>query len=341
MTKDRGNNITISALVIFIGIFALFVFAGQRLLVIAFKSNVLLQQSANIVGFIDYANGINQDSNTKKVGYTRDPFANITLRAKAAVVFDIRSQRPLFSYNADRVLPLASLTKIMTSIVALESLPKETVVVVQRDDIAQEGDSGLLVGERWRLADLLRYTLTTSSNDGASAIAATAGSVGQVAYGFDAEEAKHLFLEKMNQKSSELRLIHTQFFNETGLDTDAEKSGGYGTAQEVARMLAYAFKNNPEIFTATAADSFTVLSLDGVAHSAKNTNTSLGGMPGVIVSKTGFTDLAGGNLAVIADLGIDHPVAIVVLGSTFDGRFEDVEKLLWTTLEYFKVNGRR
>jgi len=66
----------------------------------------------------------------------------------------------------------------MTAIVALEMLPEETVVTIQKEDVAQEGDSGLLVGERWRLADLLRYILTTSSNDGASAVATVAGSGG-------------------------------------------------------------------------------------------------------------------------------------------------------------------
>jgi D-alanyl-D-alanine carboxypeptidase len=55
-------------------------------------------------------------------------------------------------------------------------------------------------------------------------------------------------------------------------------------------------------------------------------------------SKTGLTDLAGGNLAVVFDAGFDHPVGVVVLGSSEKGRFEDVEKLVWSTIEYLNQN---
>ena len=58
-------------------------------------------------------------------------------------------------------------------------------------------------------------------------------------------------------------------------------------------------------------------------------------MPGLLRSKTGFTDLAGGNLAVIFDAGMNHPVAIVVLGSTQSGRFTDVKTLMAATLAHF------
>jgi D-alanyl-D-alanine carboxypeptidase len=58
-------------------------------------------------------------------------------------------------------------------------------------------------------------------------------------------------------------------------------------------------------------------------------------MPGLLLSKTGYTDLAGGNLVIVFDVGIGHPVAIVVLGSTRDARFTDVEKLMHATLSHF------
>ena len=61
--------------------------------------------------------------------------------------------------------------------------------------------------------------------------------------------------------------------------------------------------------------------------SRKNTDEALSYVPGVIVSKTGYTDLAGGNLAIIDDVGLMHPVALVVLGSSYDGRFTDMNLL--------------
>jgi D-alanyl-D-alanine carboxypeptidase len=69
-----------------------------------------------------------------------------------------------------------------------------------------------------------------------------------------------------------------------------------------------------------------------------NTNKAIDLLPNVIASKTGFTDLAGGNLVVAFDAGIAHPIIIAVLGSSFDGRFDDMTKLVNSTIEY--LSGR-
>ena len=67
-------------------------------------------------------------------------------------------------------------------------------------------------------------------------------------------------------------------------------------------------------------------------HTATNTNEVVGSIPGLIASKTGFTDLAGGNLVVAFDAGINRPVIISVLGATKDGRFTDMEMLVNASL---------
>jgi D-alanyl-D-alanine carboxypeptidase len=67
----------------------------------------------------------------------------------------------------------------------------------------------------------------------------------------------------------------------------------------------------------------------------KNTNQGVVQVPGALLSKTGFTDLAGGNLVVVFDAGMAHPVAVVVLGSTVEGRFTDVKRLMDATLAHF------
>ena len=66
-------------------------------------------------------------------------------------------------------------------------------------------------------------------------------------------------------------------------------------------------------------------------HHVINTNDLVDQIPGMIGSKTGYTDLAGGNLVLLVDIGIDHPIAIAVLGSTRDERFSDVKKLIDAT----------
>lgn len=257
-----------------------------------------------------------------------DPFKDIDIKAKSAYVFDVARGKMLYAKNENAILPLASLTKMMTAIVATDLVPKSTIVYIDKDDIKAEGDSGLLVGEKWRMSDIIDFTLTTSSNDGASAIATVAGSFGQSEYGASKEQAKTDFVNRMNLKTQEIGLLNTRFLNETGLDLTEDYSGAYGTAKDVALLMAYAIKNKSEVVDATSRGRFSVSSLNGFGHIATNTNKIISDIPGIIASKTGFTDLAGGNLVIAFDAGMMHPIIVSVLGSSIDGRFNDVEKLV-------------
>jgi D-alanyl-D-alanine carboxypeptidase len=78
-----------------------------------------------------------------------------------------------------------------------------------------------------------------------------------------------------------------------------------------------------------------VTSSDGVVHTFANTDLDVTHIPDPLLSKTGYTDLAGGNLVVVYDAGINHPIAVVVLGSTENGRFTDVQQLVNATLAHF------
>jgi len=275
-----------------------------------------------------------------KIEEKKVPFENLILEAKAVYVFDMATGNVLYSYNEDEKLPLASLTKMMTAIVATDILPMSTVITIDPEDIKEEGDSGLLVDERWRLSDIIDFTLTSSSNDGASAVASVAGSLGQTAYGAPKKQAKSNFVQKMNEKTQGLGLTSTYFLNETGLDIDDSLSGSYGTAKETAHIMAYAIKNKINVLEATSRDLFYIESLNNIEHTATNTNEHVNKIPGIIASKTGFTDLAGGNLVVAFDAGLMHPIIISILGSTIDGRFEDVEKLTLETLQALVIHKR-
>jgi len=99
--------------------------------------------------------------------------------------------------------------------------------------------------------------------------------------------------------------------------------------------MAYAIKSKYGVVEATARDNFFIYSLDSIRHTATNTNKVLGNIPGLIASKTGFTDLAGGNLVVAFDAGMMRPIIVVVLGSGIDERFEDIKKLVWASLNSF------
>jgi D-alanyl-D-alanine carboxypeptidase (penicillin-binding protein 5/6) len=140
----------------------------------------------------------------------------------------------------------------------------------------------------------------------------------------------------MNAKANALGLKEMFFLNPTGLDTTSYLSGGYGSAHDMARLFSYALKQAPDVFEATASDHATFFSEDGTAHYAENTNEIVDRIPWLLASKTGFTDLAGGNLVVAFDAGLSRPVVLVVLGSTQEGRFSDVEKLIKATFAFFE-----
>jgi len=269
-----------------------------------------------------------------------NPFDEINLEAKAAIVFDALENKIIYSLNSEEQLPLASLTKIMTAVITREILPDYTTITIDSDSIKKEGDSGLRVGEKWRARDLLDFTLLVSSNDGAASLAAAAAAV-STGIGQNTEGAvnevvvkKKDFVSQMNEKARSLGLVQTYFMNETGLDLQTQVSGSYGSARDVANLLVYAVEKYPDLFEATRQLVFKVSLLDGKNREAKNTNEAVLKIPGLIASKTGFTDLAGGNLAVLFDAGLGHPIAIVVLGSSEQGRFVDVEKLASTTISF-------
>ncbi|HJO89553.1 MAG: hypothetical protein QGH85_00185 [Candidatus Pacebacteria bacterium] len=263
--------------------------------------------------------------------YKPDMFESISLEAKAAFVWDVNKQKALFTLNEQVQLPLASLTKLMTALIAIELLPESSVIMIDAKALVEEGDSGLIANERWNLSDLLRFTLITSSNDGASAVASIAGLL-KTRFPARNGESKKAFVKAMNEKAREISLNQTYFINPTGLDTNGDIGGGYGSARDAALLLEYAVVSTPEIVEATRHNLLQFNSLSDINHTATNTNSRINVVPGLIASKTGFTDLAGGNLVIAFDAGLSHPIIISVLGSTQEGRFRDVEKLVTASL---------
>jgi D-alanyl-D-alanine carboxypeptidase len=241
-----------------------------------------------------------------------------TLTAQAAIALDVSSGTVFFEKNSLTQLPLASLTKLMTALLALEARTPDGIVVIDRDALSPEGASGLRVGESWRVVDLAGFTLTESSNDGARAL--MLGSL--EALGVSAPE----FPEVMNKRARALGMGQTYFLNETGLDVSSTTAGAYGSARDIAIMLAHTAHTRGLIGLSTSPEQ-TFYSLEGHTHTAKNTSLLAASYASSLVSKTGFTDLAGGNLAFMYEPIPGRPLALVVLGSTRDERERDVATL--------------
>lgn len=249
------------------------------------------------------------------------PIEDIALRAEAAFVWDVNTQRVLYEKNPDEQLPIASITKLMTALVAHELIAGETSVSIDYAAIMQDGDSGLRGGEQFALQSLSDFTLMSSSNDGAFAMAAAAGAL------LDEHAPTENFVESMNIRADELGLTQTYFRNPTGLDISETEAGAFASARDMAFLMEYILTEKPEILEATTEHTDVFYNENGDYHQAENTNYTVSRIPGIIGSKTGYTTLAGGNLAVAFDASLNRPVIVVVLGSSYNGRFDDVLKL--------------
>ncbi len=259
----------------------------------------------------------------------QDVFDDVRLKAKSAVVWDVAGQRMLFNKNGDEVLPLASVTKLMTALVAYNLMDPDDVITISQDALKVEGDSGFVDGEVFTMQDLADITLITSSNDGATALGASVASAMNTTY-----DAESVFVEAMNIKAQELGLSSTHFKNSTGLDVSPSQAGAYGSARDMALLMEHIILTVPDAVALTSLELTQINNKEGEYHLAENTNEVVSEIDGLIASKTGYTVLAGGNLVVAFNAGLNRPIIISVLGSTYYDRFNDTLELVRRTQEY-------
>jgi D-alanyl-D-alanine carboxypeptidase len=246
----------------------------------------------------------------------------VALEAQAAYVWDVRAQRALFASNESTPLPLASITKLMTSLLSYELIEQNETTAISRNAILQEGSSGLRLGEKLTIENLSWMALISSSNDAAYELAASVGSL------LGDRDPVAQFVTGMNIKAEELGLHTLAFKNTTGLDLSASEPGAVGSAKDISFLMEHIIETHPDILTPSQQTATRVYNTNGEYHSLENTNDILNRIPNLIGSKTGYTDLAGGNLTIAFDLGHGRPIIITVLGSTYDERFTDVLTLV-------------
>lgn len=214
------------------------------------------------------------------------PVALTGTSAKAAVLIEAETGEVIFRQNENARLPMASTTKIMTALVAIEALPPDTVVTATPVSVGVEGSSIYLCeGETLTLEDLLYALLLESANDAAVAIAvAVSGSV-------------EAFADRMNEKAASLGLTNTHFVNPHGLDAEEH----YTTAYELA-LIAKAALENPVFrkICATERKTIPLHNTEGV-RLLLNHNKLLGSYEGCIGVKTGYTKKTGRCLVSAAE----------------------------------------
>ncbi|AWB45046.1 D-alanyl-D-alanine carboxypeptidase [Paenibacillus sp. CAA11] len=200
-----------------------------------------------------------------------------TTHAQAAALMDVESGRLLYEHQGDRILPIASLTKIMTAIVAIEHGKLDESVEVGKNAYAKEGSSIYLqLGEKMKLEHMLYGLMLRSGNDAATAIAEHVGG---------SEEG---FVHLMNAKAKFLGLTRTHFANPHGLDAKDH----YSTASDLARITAYAL-HNPKFREIVRTPSKSVPNPnDAWDYKWLNKNKMLRFYEGADGVKTGYTKIA-------------------------------------------------
>ena len=236
-----------------------------------------------------------------------------------------------FERNSTAPTPIASITKVMTAIVALENTTNETMVPVSaRAMYVGESSASLQEGDLLTIDAALKALLLASGNDAAVAIAECVGGIlsGNTAQGADAEE---VFVDYMNQKAAELGCQDTVFRNPHGLDDEGFEGDQHSCAMDVAKMVQFAMRNDEfRAIVSTAETSISVTRADGSRDTLvlENTDQLLGNFEGACGVKTGFTDLAGPSFAAAANRGGGDFYAVALDSSSTDQRFIDAQILL-------------
>jgi serine-type D-Ala-D-Ala carboxypeptidase (penicillin-binding protein 5/6) len=233
---------------------------------------------------------------------------NSDVSAKAVIIMDKDSGVVLFSKNPNLLFSMASTTKIMTALVALDYYKMNDMLTIRKDKV--EGvNVGFKIGEKLFFKDVLYAMLLPSGNDAALAIAQ------------NYPGGENAFIEKMNDKAKSLRLTHTNFADSIGL----EDSRDYTTPLDLARLASIALES--ETFAKiVATKAWEIADVTGNnKYSLTNLNKLLG-VQGVNGVKTGYTTEAGQVLVTSRKEG-EHTVIIVVMDS--QDRFFDTSKLLY------------
>ena len=287
---------------------------------------LLLLSSAPVFNqavFLDQA--INKDSPEISFPASLGP----KLTAESALVVDLEIGETVFTKNPEKVLPIASITKLMTAIVFLENKTKEwdEEVLVEAEDLVnglepdsevEPADLNIKPGQSLKIKDVFFAGLIKSANDAMRILARLN----------DSQEGK-TFVDLMNEKAKSLGMNDTRFTDPTGLDVQ-----NISTADDLVKLVLEAMKKD-EVRKAlrTRVYDFQVLESNGQRSYRRvwNTNKLFDSFIDSIEAKTGYLEESGYCFAGLSNYQ-GHQLVIIVLGAATDEhRFQEVKNLIWWT----------
>lgn len=237
-----------------------------------------------------------------------------TLSATGVFVIDLDTGVVLYEKNSQTRLKPASLTKIMTALVAMDYFDEDSILLVKNGQNSNGNTINLIKGDKLNAQDLLYGLLVPSGNDAA------------VTFAENYPGGYQSFIARMNSKSIEMGLQNTHFANVSGV----ESLNHYTTPYDIT-MLAKAALSRPQFSSIVSTQKITVKSLKGNIYPLETTNLLLG-KPGIYGVKTGWTPEAGECLIVLAEKE-NHPIIISLLNSK--DRFKEAELIFdWIYTNY-------
>lgn len=228
------------------------------------------------------------------------------INAQAYLAIDLSSNTVITEKNSNQILPIASITKLMTAVITLENIDQNTTITLNQAMLAPWGSSPPLYnGLEISVQSLLKATLIQSSNDAANSLSYFLGS--------------NNFVSLMNQKTKELNMTNTTFVDPHGLSPQ-----NISTTTDLFLLLQYINQNHPEIFEMGKENNFWLPDQSGRLFKFRNVNNFYD-FPGFVGGKTGYLPEAKQTMASVFNIN-DRSVAIITLFS--NNRQADILSLL-------------
>lgn len=229
------------------------------------------------------------------------------ISAKSAIIMDFNTGRILFEKDSSQKLQIGSLTKLASTVIALENLDLKNVITLTADDISFKGSLlRFYAGEQYSIESLLKFALIESNNNAIYAIASSLGI--------------ELFVKKMNEFAQRLGMINTSFQNPIGLDNEEN----YSTADDIAILLNN-ISRYPLIKDILTQKSIEIRSKNNRKILISNINRLIDD-PDVIFGKTGTTQKALQNYAALIRAPDNRELVLVILNS--QNRYKDAQNLI-------------
>lgn len=231
----------------------------------------------------------------------------ISQKTKSALVKNLNTNKTLFDFNASKRWSIASLTKLMTTVVVLEKIGKDKEIIFSEKAIATAGEAGnFKINDVFKTEDLIEAMLLVSSNDAATVLAEV----------IDEKE----FVKIMNEKAEELKMTDTIFLNNSGLSFLNQS-----TADDLVKLTDYIRSQYPEILEISRLKETVIYEIKTNKPKKLTNVNKFASNADFLGGKSGYLESAGRNLISLFGKN-NQPIIVVILGA--EDAYKETENLL-------------